>query len=540
MAATNPYYKNRKTPGVYITEFDAFPKSVVGVETAIPAFIGYTQKAVLDGKSALLQPVAITSMASFEEVFGIEFNPLFDINQVTSNPPTNADFTVDGMSFEVVEAGGQAQFNLYYSMQLFYANGGSNCYVVSVGDYSAKVDKEALLGGLNAISYQVGPTMLVIPDAVNLPNNLDFATVTQAMLTQATTLQDRVAIFDVYDSLKVTQTNIDQTLEPVITAFQESIINPAPSYGMAYFPFLNTSIVDTSNVNYTNFSPTQSPTGTLSPPLSPPPTTQLQYILTLFNQAQYPDTTSGGTTIPNPTQAKVQAYIDQINQADAHDSPTVASLNNLLSNSLIQYAQLLSIVAAKIGVLPPSGGMAGVFTLNDQTRGVWNAPANMTLASVISPTVNLNDEQQGGLNVPIDGKAIDVIRTFSGRGTVVWGARTLDGNSQDWRYIQVRRTIVSIETSIKNAINQFVFAPNVASTWVAVVQMISGFLQGVWSSGGLMGDKASDAFTVLCGVPATMTATDILNGYMVVQVTLQMVHPAEFIELTFKQTMQGA
>jgi hypothetical protein len=80
----------------------------------------------------------------------------------------------------------------------------------------------------------------------------------------------------------------------------------------------------------------------------------------------------------------------------------------------------------------------------------------------------------------------------------------------------------------------------VSATWVAVVQMISGFLQGLWSQGGLMGDKASDAFTVLCGVPATMTATDILNGYMVVQVTLQMVHPAEFIELEFRQTMQGA
>jgi len=123
---------------------------------------------------------------------------------------------------------------------------------------------------------------------------------------------------------------------------------------------------------------------------------------------------------------------------------------------------------------------------------------------------------------------------------VVWGGRTLNGNSQDWRYIQVRRTIIYIEQSIKIAINQFVFAANVASTWVAVTQMISGFLQNLWSQGGLMGDKASDAFTVLCGMPDTMTATDILNGYMVVQVTLQMVHPAEFIELTFKQQMQSS
>jgi hypothetical protein len=34
-----------------------------------------------------------------------------------------------------------------------------------------------------------------------------------------------------------------------------------------------------------------------------------------------------------------------------------------------------------------------------------------------------------------------------------------------------------------------------------------------------------------------MTAQDVLNGYMIVSVTLQMVHPAEFIELTFRQKM---
>ena len=69
--------------------------------------------------------------------------------------------------------------------------------------------------------------------------------------------------------------------------------------------------------------------------------------------------------------------------------------------------------------------------------------------------------------------------------------------------------------------------------------MISGFLTALWNEGGLMGDKASDAFTVQCGLGSTMTAQDVLDGYMIVQVTLQMIRPAEFIELTFKQTMQG-
>ena len=57
-------------PGVYVTEVDAFPPSVVGVQTAVPCFVGYTEKAEIDGKPVTLQPVPIASLAAFEQVFG--------------------------------------------------------------------------------------------------------------------------------------------------------------------------------------------------------------------------------------------------------------------------------------------------------------------------------------------------------------------------------------------------------------------------------------------------------------------------------------
>src|ERR1035438_6873781 len=79
-SSTNPNFKNRKTPGVYVTELDAFPTAVVGVQTAVPAFIGYTEKATLGGNSVLLQPVVISSIADFEQVFGSEYNAIYDIN----------------------------------------------------------------------------------------------------------------------------------------------------------------------------------------------------------------------------------------------------------------------------------------------------------------------------------------------------------------------------------------------------------------------------------------------------------------------------
>jgi phage tail sheath protein FI len=158
---------------------------------------------------------------------------------------------------------------------------------------------------------------------------------------------------------------------------------------------------------------------------------------------------------------------------------------------------------------------------------------------VSSASFHLNDTQQGNLNQPVDGKAVNALRDFTGRGTVVWGARTLDGNSPDYRYIQVRRTLIYIEQSIKNALQPFAFAPNTGQTWVTVVSVVSSFLQTLWSQGGLIGATAAEAFTVQCGLGSTMTGKDILDGYMIVEVTVQMIHPAEFIELTFKQKMEG-
>ena len=45
-----------KTPGVYIIEESAFPSAAVQVATAVPAFIGYTEKADNLGKSLSNKP----------------------------------------------------------------------------------------------------------------------------------------------------------------------------------------------------------------------------------------------------------------------------------------------------------------------------------------------------------------------------------------------------------------------------------------------------------------------------------------------------
>lgn len=583
-------YKQRTTPGVFITELDAFPRSVAGVKTAIPIFIGYTEKAELSGKPIYYKPTKINSLAGYEELFGTGFSPTFNIFEVPQSDAQlfkgtrvlepgedaeakdNYDFSclrntsttsvpewtlkyyrftrAEGVVGDTLNSGailGQsidplsittlADFNLYNALRLFYANGGGTCYVVSVGPYydddgqAVTVSFDALEKGLHAAGEQSGPTMTLIPDAVllkpevnegNPPFNKQFFTLCKQMIEQGAAKQDRVAILDVYGAnwLDQQRPGWELQMDALIQQFQENIGERELKYGMAYFPFLVTSIIPPGELNYTNLNiedPTQ--------------WNLIQGILD--DQAELNYVGAKLTT--------VLGYISDMNSTvtDPDDTAEVDRLNQNLVNAIPLLKEMENIMTLKTSLMPTSAAMAGVYTYTDGTRGVWNAPANVTLNSVITPNVTLNNAQQGNLNVPLDGKAINVIRQFVGRGPVVWGARTLDGNSQDWRYIQIRRTLIYIEQSIEAALQPFVFAANDGKTWVAVASMVTNFLQGLWSQGGLMGAKADEAFTVECGLGSTMTPQDILDGYMIVNVTLQMIRPAEYIEITFKQKMQG-
>ncbi len=591
-------YKNRTTPGVYVTELSAFPPSIRGVATAIPVFIGYTEKATISGKPVFNTPVLINSLAAYQQIFGAGYEPKFLIQDGTSDDydvsamqwVADAANTTAGGSYvpayylltteqpvqtkEVNQNGVQAvvsvpqpplaTFNLYNSLRLFYNNGGGTCYVVSVGSYAdavdattgtATIDADLLTSGLLAAGEQVGPTIVLIPDAVllaadtaaagTMPTSTAFNALTQLMLSECARLQDRVAIIDVYgtqaiDTVDRVQLDLDMT--QVIANFQEGVAESNLNYGMAYFPFLVTTVVAPSEIDYSNFN---APPDSGTPPVSDN-ITKLTTILQDQASYSYPPkdpANADPTKNDNPTYQSIKAQIEKMpttmdTSTDAGQA-AITKLNQNLVNAVPVLQQMENIVAYQSNLLPASGAMAGIYTLNDASAGVWNAPANVVVATTVGPSVPVNSDQQGPINAPINGKSVNVIRDFVGRGPVVWGARTLDANSLDYRYIQVRRTLVYIETSIKTSLNQFVFAPNDGQTWVAVTAMVSAFLTNVWAQGGLLGDKASDAFTVQCGLGSTMTGTDILDGYMIVQVTLQMIRPAEFIELTFKQTMQG-
>ncbi len=474
------------TPGVYIAEENAFPNSVVAVASAVPAFIGHTERAEYQGKSLHRQPCRITSLNEFHIFFG--------------HAPRHR-FSLDDKGLPVAP---DPLYRLYFAMQMFYENGGGACYVVSAGSYADALSASVLTEAMGTLEKEQEPTLVVVPDAVSLTSVAECAKVQNASLKHCASTQNRFAILDVYDGFK--------SPGDCIAPFRESITNHL-SLGAAYYPWLKSTVVQDSDLSIANFLDT----GALKKQLTDEVSSQ-----------------------PENRRAPLQAEIAKLATIDAASDAQRAALHETLSVISPAYVRLLHDIKAQLNLQPPSGAMAGIYTLMDDSRGVWAAPANVGVSAVTAPAVDITHEEQEDLNVPLDGKAVNVIRAFAGRGTLVWGARTLDGNSQDWRYVNVRRTVLMLEASIRQAVEAYVFAPNVANTWVTVKSMLQNFLTGIWKQGGLAGARPEDAFSVEAGLGVTMTADDILDGLLRVTVRLAVTHPAEFIEITFAQQQQSS
>jgi hypothetical protein len=214
------------------------------------------------------------------------------------------------------------------------------------------------------------------------------------------------------------------------------------------------------------------------------------------------------------------------------------TLDDSLAVNFPVYKSILTGVSNSMTIMPPSGAVAGVYAQVDRTRGVWKAPANVSLSNVLGPDTTFTATELENLNVDtVAGKSVSAIRFFTGKGTLVFGARTLAGNDNEWRYISVRRFFNMVEESCKKATEPFVFEPNDANTWVKIQGMIENFLTVLWRQGALQGAKPEHAFYVAVGLGKTMTALDILEGRLIVEIGMAVVRPAEFIILRFSHKM---
>lgn len=462
-----------KTPGVHVEEIAKLPPSVAPVDTAIPAFIGYTEKDDLK-----LQPTRIESLVQFEQRFGKpqpETKIVVTIDEITAAADREASVALKA---DLSEAD-RSKHILYYALQHFYANGGKSCFIVSAGKYKAAGPTVAdLEAGLEPLSKVDEPTLIVIPEATAL-SIANFKKLEDAALGQCEDLGDRFVIMDVHGGDQPLSKSDSDLLTAVKNFRDNGVSTDALDYGAAYAPYLETVL-----------------------------------------DFHYEDT---GVTVKHTKDATAQPD---------------TTLDKLKETQNQLYEQAVAAISDRPLILPPSAAMAGIYARVDADRGVWKAPANVSVLGVTKPTIEFSNVQQDGLNVdPVAGKSVNAVRPFVGKGTLVWGARTLAGNDNEWRYVSVRRFFNFVEESVKKASEQFTFEPNDANTWVKVQAMIENFLTTQWRAGALQGIKPEHAFYVAVGLGKTMTPLDILEGRMIVEIGMAAVRPAEFIILRFSHKM---
>ncbi len=475
----------------------SLPVSITAVKTAKPAFIGYTEKKIKDGLSLLNKPTLISSIIEFENIFGRARSANIYIHLHDDN----------SLNGEIVIS--QPTFRLHYALQLYFANGGGPCYIISTGTFqTAGASPAARLAQMQQGLDEAGEldeiTLFVFPDAsllinhslTNLGNSNDLIERTSLYhqlfkdsLALCRTLRDRFLILDVWHPFNSVSFNGGK----YFTVFRESIGADHLSYGAAYYPWLRTTI---------------------------PPYVNEKEVSAL--------SIIGGTGVPKKIVLKKEDSAPNLTNSLFH-----------INRSL--YDEVKKAILKNTVVLPPSVAVAGIYSTVDNAQGVWKASVNIALKLVKEPVVLISDAEQQQMNVDVtNGRSVNAIRTFPGKGALVWGARTLAGNDNDWRYVPVRRFCIMVEESINRGTEPFVFQPNDANTWTKVKALIENFIFQLWKAGALQGATPQQAFYVKCGLGQTMTAQDITGGRLIIEIGMAVVRPAEFVIFRIAHMMKAA
>jgi Bacteriophage tail sheath protein len=181
----------------------------------------------------------------------------------------------------------------------------------------------------------------------------------------------------------------------------------------------------------------------------------------------------------------------------------------------------------------PSGAVAGIYARTDTERGVWKAPANVSIVGAPALSVPLTDGEIGQLN-PL---GVNCLRTLPAAGRVVWGARTLQGNDRlasEWKYVPVRRTALFLEESLYRGTHWVVFEPNAEPLWAQIRLNVGAFMNNLFRQGAFAGTTPREAYFVKCDAETT-TQDDVNLGIVNIAVGFAPLKPAEFVVIRIQQ-----
>jgi phage tail sheath protein FI len=538
------------SPGVYVEEVDRGPKPIEGVGTAMPVFVGFSERAQLtetiDGEvvvsDVLGKAQLVTNWTQYVERFG-----------------------------NIIEGA-----YMPHSVYGYFLNGGGRCYVLSVKTIPKA--QAALLGSdgkpqLIVRSKQAGFSGLKLrvkvesPEAPPAPASAkkdekaeDKAAPSSASSNGSSGFNVVVERQGTTGAWQTKEVLRDVTLTEVETDAGKEVRVAYRNNKASQFIEL---LVPDAKASLAKLQPkTQEQTLNIESNLLAPATysdfqgdvierTGIEGLEALddVTMVSVPDlmTPMPGQKLDVETVKAVQTLIighcermgDRVAILDAPPDMNPQQINNWRMNTAgydSSYATLyypwirvMDPVSNMPKLVPPSGHMAGVWARSDNTRGVHKAPANEVVRGATGLAYNITKGEHDVLNP----NGINAIRAFPGMGIRVWGARTLSSNPS-WRYLNVRRLFNYVEKSIERGTQWIVFEPNEPSLWSRIVRDVSSFLTTVWAQGALFGTNPDQAFYVKCDAELNPAATRDL-GQLFIEIGMSPVKPAEFVIFRISQ-----
>lgn len=489
-------------PGVYIEEIPSGVRTITGVATSIAAFAGWAPRGPTDRAQLVL------SWQDFQRNFGAD-----------------------------------PRSHLAYGVYNFFANGGSQAYVIRLVDPDADTATVDIDAKLRVTAKNAG-------DWAN-----DYAVST------------RVNTFDA-NRFTLTVLQVQNGQEIPVEVFPNLSMSANDARSVASVVSGQSQLVQVEVLNNATTPPTNtaSPSPTIGSGTPGTPGDILQPDTTDFETVLLPLNNTDGLfqldridlfnllCVPGESKASELAKLEKFCRdrrafliADCAPTDTLATLQNGPSgtitgadsiNAALYFPWVNAADPFQPGLeraFPPSGFVAGIYARTDSQRGVWKAPAGTeaSVSGATSVTVKLTDDENGILNP----QAINVIRNFPVYGNVVWGARTLQGNDQrgsEWKYVPVRRLALFLEESLYRGTQWVVFEPNDEPLWAQIRLNLGAFMQDLFRQGAFQGRTPKEAYFVKCDKETT-TQNDINRGIVNIVVGFAPLKPAEFVIIQIQQ-----
>lgn len=504
-------------PGVYIEELPSGVHTITGVATSIGAFVGWAAKGPVN------QAGLVLSFSDFTNQYG----------------------GLDSRSL------------LGYAVSQFFANGGTQAYIVRLPSPDAGSPAAVTIGtapntitltGQNpggwadaywiAIKNQTGGSGRFRLQVVYAPKGATTETIVESFENLSITTPDPQGRY-VVDVINNGSSIVTASVGAGATTPPPDTTQPGPA---PPGPFPQTTQLTGGN----DGTPLQPNTANFETALelNPPGPAGVHLLdqVELFNLLCVPgETTSANLSLLESYCEARRAFLI------ADPDPTITDFTKLKNgpniagaggNAAFYFPWLQAPDPLNQGVLrnyPPCGFVAGIYAATDASRGVWKAPAGTAtaLSGVSGVAVPLNDGQNGQLN-PV---AVNCIRNFPVYGTVIWGARTTQGADElgsQWKYIPIRRLALYLEESLYRGTQWVVFEPNDEPLWAQIRLNVGSFMQTLFRQGAFQGTTPQQAYFVKCDSETT-TSTDQNNGIVNIVVGFAPLKPAEFVIIQIQQ-----